>query len=54
MTENEHIDLEMAYSVQPHMNDTCGNIFGVLIECTRANNHSGDHAAGFGKERIRW
>jgi len=54
--ENLLIDQEMAFSVQPHMNDRCEDMYDAeqWRYCTRKRGHGGDHASGFNAARIRW
>ena len=60
MTDNSdaRIDLEMQFSRQPHMDNTCHAPYAPFVECERERGHvdkGGDkHANGWGERRIRW
>lgn len=54
MTEDERLDREFAYSRQHHAVYSCDDIYNPLYQCRRFRNHDGEHAAGYGSERLRW
>lgn len=54
MTEDELIDLEIAYAVQHHDSYRCNNLHDPVTLCCRHRGHKGPHAAGWGTNRRRW
>lgn len=52
--DDDQIDLEMAYAVQPHLHDDCRNPYNPDVVCRRTRGHDGNHAAGHRPHRIRW
>ncbi len=48
---SDQIDLEFAYGT---WQDSCRNIYSLDRCCRRFRNHDGDHASGFGNNRITW
>lgn len=54
MTPEQLLDVRMAFSRQPHMDDTCGDLLNIERRCMLDRGHADDHAAGFGKGRQWW
>jgi hypothetical protein len=48
---DDQLDLEFAYV--SYFN-SCKDLFDPFYLCRRQLGHDGDHAAGFGEDRIRW
>lgn len=45
------LDLEFAYTTY---RNSCRDVRGKHRHCRRPKNHDGDHASGFGTERLIW
>lgn len=50
MTDDE-LTLEFAYT---SYRDSCRDLYSLLMCCRRPAGHTGQHAAGFGADRVRW
>lgn len=51
MIPDQQLDLEFAYT---SYGESCRDPFPPFYLCRRPRDHDGDHASGFGAERIRW
>jgi hypothetical protein len=54
LSEDELLDREFAFSVQPHADFSCKDLFDPFTWCRREKGHLGAHAAGYGDRRVRW
>lgn len=51
MVTDDRLDLEFAYVCYE---DSCKDLYSIVMLCRRPAGHDGDHAAGFGASRKRW
>lgn len=51
MRNDDRLDLEFAYTTY---RDSCRDLYSPHYLCRRPLGHEGEHAAGFGTERLRW
>ncbi len=51
MSFDERLDLEFAYT---SYRDSCRDLYSLSYRCRRPLGHSGEHAAGFGTDRVLW
>ena len=51
MVTDDRLDLEFAYTSH---DDSCKDLYSPFYYCRRPHDHEGEHAAGFGDNRIRW
>jgi hypothetical protein len=51
MITDERLDLEFAYVTY---DDSCRDLYGPWHLCRRPRGHDGEHAAGYGTNRVRW
>jgi hypothetical protein len=51
MMSDAQLDLEFAYTTY---DDSCRDLYSPHYLCRRPAGHGGDHAAGFGLDRLRW
>jgi hypothetical protein len=54
MNESDLLDREMAFTRQHHTDYSCNDPSPTLRECRRFKNHEGQHASGYGNNRIFW
>ncbi|QNN53376.1 hypothetical protein [Nocardioides mesophilus] len=51
MRIDDRLDLEFAYT---SYQDSCRDLYSPHYLCRRPDGHDGEHAAGFGTDRLRW
>ena len=51
MSSDKQLDLEFAYTTY---DSSCRDLYSPQYLCRRPAGHEGVHAAGFGRQRVRW